>query len=338
MAKPGIQPIVTTITPLRISFLGGGTDLPSFYQNGSGAVVSTAINRYIYVTVKRHSRVFGENYRLNYSESEHAQDLDQIKNGIARECLRYVNAEPPIYISTIADLPAASGLGSSSSFAVGLLHALHLFKGEQVSAGQLAEEAAHIELNVLKRAMGRQDHYAAAFGGLNYIRFLPNDRVTLEPLWIPNDGMDQLFRHSLLFWTNQQRDAADILTEQRDNNSQLIEHLNAMREQAEQCRASLLQGFNPEELGALLHQGWQHKRRLSPRISNTAIDLWYRRALDAGAFGGKISGAGGGGFLYLLAPPQSHGAIRNALTGMEEVSLWHEARGTGVLSARGLQT
>ncbi len=337
MARRGIQPIVTTITPLRISFLGGGTDLPSFYGTEGGAVVSTAINRYIYVTVKRHSHVFGENYRLNYSISEHAQELDQIQNGIARECLRYIDATPPIYISTIADLPAASGLGSSSSFAVGLLNALHLFKGEEVSAGQLAEEAAHIELNVLKRAMGRQDHYAAAFGGLNHISFLPGDRVTIEPLWMPNDGIEALFRHSLLFWTNQQRDAGEILIEQRDNNADLADHLKEMRGQAHACRKALLAGFSPESFGQLLHEGWQLKRQLSSRISNASIDTWYELARKAGALGGKISGAGGGGFLYLVVPPERQDAVRAALHGMEEVSLGYEPRGTGILSSRGLE-
>lgn len=156
---------VTTITPQRISFVGGGTDLPSFYKNHNGEVISSAIDKYIYVTVKQHSPLFEEAYRLSYSKTEHVQSLDEIENSIARECLRLVSVEPPLYIATAADLPASSGLGSSSSFAVGLLHALHLLKGERVSAGQLAEEACHIEIDVLGNPIGKQDQYAAAFGG-----------------------------------------------------------------------------------------------------------------------------------------------------------------------------
>ncbi|MCX5713287.1 MAG: GHMP kinase, partial [Candidatus Omnitrophica bacterium] len=173
--------MITTRTPLRVSFAGGGTDLPSFYEKQYGAVLSSAINKYLYVTVKRHGKLFKENYRLNYSESENAQSLNEVKNAIARECIRFLKVEPPIYISTVADLPASSGLGSSSSFAVGLLNALHAFKGERPSAGHLAEEAACIEIEILKHPIGKQDHYAAAFGGINYICFLRDGGVSIEP-------------------------------------------------------------------------------------------------------------------------------------------------------------
>ena len=162
---------VTTITPQRLGFAGGGTDLPAFYRQHGGAVLSSAIDKYIYVTVKRHSPLFNENYRLSYSKTEHVNSLDEIENDIARECLRLVDVEPPLFIATASDLPVSSGLGSSSSFAVGLLYALHTLRGEDVSAGQLAEEACHVELNVLGHPIGKQDQYAAAFGGLNYISF-----------------------------------------------------------------------------------------------------------------------------------------------------------------------
>src|SRR5215204_4405554 len=163
--------VIVTRTPLRVSFAGGGTDLPEFYRFDDGAVFSTAIDKYVYVTVKRHSELFYEPIRINYSKTEQVNELSEIENGIARECLRLLEIEPPIYISTVADAPASSGLGGSSSFAVGLLNALHAYRGERVSAGQLADEACHIEIKVLGEPIGKQDQYAAAFGGLNFLRF-----------------------------------------------------------------------------------------------------------------------------------------------------------------------
>ena len=163
---------VTTITPQRISFAGGGTDFPDFYLKNGGAVVSATIDKFVYVTVKRHSELFREKYRLSYSQTEHVDEIDSIENDIARECLRFLNVDPPLFISTTSDLPVSSGLGSSSSFAVGLLLALHNLRGESVTAGQLAEEACHIEIEVLGKPIGKQDQYAAAFGGLNFYEFM----------------------------------------------------------------------------------------------------------------------------------------------------------------------
>src|SRR5918995_3919606 len=173
---------VLTRTPLRVSFAGGGTDLAAFYEMSEyGAVLSTAIDKYIYVTVKRHSDVFNEPIRVNYSRSEEVHRVEEIRNNIARECIRFLEIEPPIYISTVGDLPASTGLGGSSSFAVGLLNALHAFRGERTSAGQLAEEACHIEIDVLKQPIGKQDQYAAAFGGLNFFSFKRGGVVTVDP-------------------------------------------------------------------------------------------------------------------------------------------------------------
>src|ERR671919_1418509 len=184
---------IMTRTPLRVSFAGGGTDLADFYEREFGAVFSTAINKYIYVTVKRHGNVFNESIRLNYSKSEQVQKIDEIENDIARECLRFLEIEPPIYISTVADLPASTGLGGSSSFAVGLLNALHAFRGERVSAGQLAGEASHIEIDVLGHPIGKQDQYATAFGGLNLLCFKPGGGVTVEPHRLSNGAVHELF-------------------------------------------------------------------------------------------------------------------------------------------------
>ena len=324
---------VTTITPQRLSFAGGGTDLPDFYRQHGGAVVSTTIDKYIYVTVKRHSHLFNEAYRLSYSKTEHVDSLDEIENDVARECLRLVHVEPPLFIATAADLPASSGLGSSSSFAVGLLYALHTLRGEDVSVGQLAEEASHVEIEMLGRPIGKQDQYAAAFGGLNYITFNSNGRVHLDPLWLPNGGADALFSNSMLFWTGMQREAEGILHEQRAMISDTADTLVQMRDLAAQCRDALLvihedlRGF-----GAIVDSGWRAKRGLATKISSPQIDVCYARALAAGALGGKIAGAGGGGFLYLVVPPDAQASVRATLPDMVDVPVKYEPRGVRLLS------
>ena len=330
---PGPLRAVTTITPQRLSFAGGGTDLPDFYRVHGGAVLSSAIDKYIYVTVKRHSPLFSEAYRLSYSKTEHVNRLEDIENDVARECLRLVHVDPPLFIATASDLPALSGLGSSSSFAVGLLYALHTLRGEDVSAGQLAEEACHVEIEMLGRPIGKQDQYAAAFGGLNYITFQRDGRVHIDALWLSGDGVGALFRNSMLFWTGVQREAGDVLREQRDQIGATSDLLIRMREMASECRDVLLDNpDDPQRLGALLDAGWQAKRRLAGRISSPHIDACYARAVSAGATGGKITGAGGGGFLYLVVPTERHAAVRAALPDMVDVSVNHEPRGARVLS------
>lgn len=324
---------VTTITPQRLSFAGGGTDLPDFCRLHGGAVVSTTIDKYIYVTVKRHSHLFNETYRLSYSRTEHVNSLDEIENDVARECLRLVNVEPPLFIATAADLPASSGLGSSSSFAVGLLYALHALRGEDVSLGQLAEEASHVEIEMLKRPIGKQDQYAAAFGGLNYITFKANGRVDLDSLWLPNDGAAVLFSNSMLFWTGTQREAEDILHEQRSMIGDTTDTLMRMREMAAECRDALLTiSEDLRSFGAIVDAGWRAKRSLASKISSPQIDHCYARALEAGALGGKIAGAGGGGFLYLVVPLEFQARVRAKLPDMVDVPVKYEPRGVRLLS------
>ena len=323
--------LIVTRTPLRLSFAGGGTDLAEFYQRDFGAVLSTAINQYLYVTLKPHGRLFEEKYRLNYSETEQVDTLDSIKNDIARECLRLLPVDPPIYISTVSDVPSASGLGSSSSFAVGLLNALHALKGERVSAEQLAEEAAHVEIDILERPIGKQDHYAVAFGGINYICFLPDGRVTLEPQHLTEGYLDKLFNHVLMFSTGIWRDASSILEEQKRNTANSVDVLMAMRGHAQELRAILSDGFLPREFGAVMDTSWQLKRQLASGITSDRIDTWYQRATEAGAWGGKLCGAGGGGFLVFIADPERHEAVRRALSDLEELCVSYEAQGSRLL-------
>lgn len=323
---------VTTITPQRLSFAGGGTDLPEFFEQYGGAVVSSAIDKYIYVTVKRHSPLFDEAYRLSYSKTEHVNTLDEVENDVARECLRLVKVDPPLFIATASDLPVSTGLGSSSSFAVGLLYALHVMRGEDVSAGQLAEEACHVEIDVLGHPIGKQDQYAAAFGGLNYIAFQRDGRVHMDSVWVPGDGASAMFRHFMLFWTGVQRDARTVLMEQRDNIPTTSHTLIEMRDLAAQCRDLMLGDSDlPARLGALLNEGWRAKRSLASTITTTGIDSMYDHAIDAGAFGGKIAGAGGGGFLFLVVAPERQQQVRSAL-GVLDVPVGYEPRGARLLS------
>ena len=324
--------LVITRTPLRVSFAGGGTDLPDFYQNHYGAVLSTAINKYLYVTVKRHGDMFRK-YRLNYSETEEADSLDDIKNDIARECLRLVDVDASLYISTVADLPSYSGLGSSSSFAVGLLNALHALQDDRTSAVQLAEEAAHVEIEVLKHPIGKQDHYAAAFGGMNFFCFLPDGRVTVEPQQLTTANLDNLFDQILMFSTGMWRDANVVLEKQQRNIPSKVEDLLAMREYAEQVRDLMHNGFAPKDLGEVLDNNWHVKRNLATGITNDQIDEWYQLAMDAGASGGKLCGAGGGGFLLFIVTPEHRESVRTALADLKEVDVGFEGQGSRLLLA-----
>ena len=324
--------IVVTRTPLRVSFAGGGTDLADFYERDYGAVFSAAIDKYIYVTVKSHSKLFNEPIRINYSVTEMVENVGQIQNNIARESLRLLKIDPPIYISTVGDLPASTGLAGSSSFAVGLLNALHAYRGERVSPGQLAEEATHIEIEVLKEPIGKQDQYAAAFGGLNFFRFNPGGAVTVEPVRVSNVFLSDLFDHILMFWTGLQRDASSVLTEQRRNIPDKLAYLKKIRDHAHQLQTLAGSGrFDPVAFGRVLHESWQLKRQLASAISSPKIDEYYERALKAGAEGGKICGAGNGGFLLFIVKPEKQPAVRQALSQLLEVPIRYEVHGSRVL-------
>jgi len=323
--------MIATRTPLRVSLVGGGTDLPAFYEREPGAVLSTAINQYVWVTVKRHSELFFEPIRLNYKESEEVNHVEELRNDIARETMRYLEIEPPIYISTVGDVPASTGLGGSSAFCVGLLNALHTFKGERVSAGQLAEEACHIEMEVLGHPIGKQDQYAAAFGGLNVFRFRPGGSVSVEHQYVSSDKRAALFRSMLMFWTGHQRDANEVLEEQSANVGGELERMRRMRDQVDELQTLLRDGeLDVSAVGALLDEGWRMKRQLASHITNDRIDAWYERALAHGAYGGKLCGAGNGGFLLFLAPPERHAELRQVFAELVELPVSEEAHGSSI--------
>ncbi len=332
MVRNGGRPhYVTTCTPLRVSFAGGGTDMPDFADCDGGAVLSTAIDRHIYVTVKEHDPLFREGYRLSYSTTERVQNLDDIENDIIRESLRFLPVDPPLFISVIADLPTQSGLGSSSSFAVGLLNALHAYRGETASAGQLADEASHIEIDVLERPIGRQDHYAAAFGGFNFIQFLPDGRVNIEPLVAHDTELDRLFDRFAMFWTGIQRDAASVLTEQKANTDRNRKALCHLRDLAAELRSVVADGCDTESFGKLLDENWRIKRELASHITTPEIDEWYRRGIDAGAVGGKLCGAGAGGFLLFVVEPGKRDALRRGMGDLAEIAFGYESLGSRLL-------
>ena len=325
---------VTTITPQRISFAGGGTDLPSFYKDYEGGVISSAIDQYVYVTVKRHSSLFQEAYRLSYSKTEHAHKLDDIENCIARECLRLVHVEAPLYIATAADLPASSGLGSSSSFAVGLLHALHFLRGERVSAAQLAEEACEVEINILGNPIGKQDQYAAAFGGLNHITFKRNGRVEIDHLVLQGNLIDEIFENSLLIWTGIQRDASHVLSRQSKNLPKQLKQYKLLLEDSLNCKSMLLQPPADflRQLGELLEKTWRTKKQLEESISSSEIDMIHMKVKSLGGYGGKLSGAGGGGFFYEIIPRAIHAAVLDAFGPSKVLRVAYEPLGSRLLS------
>ena len=328
--------LIVTRTPLRISFAGGGTDLPGFYQQDFGAVFSTTISSYLYVTVKSHSPLFNEPIRLNYRRSEEVHTVDEIENDIARECLRFLEIEPPIYISTVADHPQSSGLGGSGAFAVGLLNALHSFRGERVSAAQLAEEACHIEIEVLGQPIGKQDQCAVAYGGLNFFRFGRTGNVSVESHRLSNGRVHELFDNLLLFWTGHQHDSSVILAEQEANMLDKMESLRQLRDHAHELHELMANGHvDLPRFGQILHEGWEVKRGLASTISTNEIDNWYRRGIEAGAEGGKLCGAGGGGCLLFVVKPEHQDSVRRALHELSEVPLSYEVHGSRVLLPTG---
>ena len=292
---------VLTLAPLRISFLGGGTDLPDFYNLHTGKVVSAAINKYVYVHVKRHDPLFQEKYRVSYSQIEYADNRNEIQNGIARSCLELLDIDEPLQISTSADIPASSGLGSSSSFAVALLLGLHELLGAHPSAAQLAEEAAHVEIAMLKAPIGKQDQYSAAFGGLNQYIFEKNERVTIKPLPLSDEIVKNFFGNSLLIWTEESRSASVVLKDQQQNKESNLMGLIELTKLVDRFTDVLLaKSLDSFQLGSLIKQGWDIKKKFSTLISTAQSEKIFALLESNDSLGYKLLGAGGGGFVYSI--------------------------------------
>jgi D-glycero-alpha-D-manno-heptose-7-phosphate kinase len=323
--------MIISKTPLRMSFVGGGSDLPVFYRKFGGAVVSTAIDKFVYVSV---NKKFDDRIRVSYSRTEEVASVEKIKHPLVREALKLLNIKGGIEITSIADIPAkGSGLGSSSSFTVGVLHALHAFANRYASAEQLARESCEIEIERCGEPIGKQDQFAAAFGGFNFIEFYPDDSVSVEPIICRHETMQELQDNTLVFYTGITRSASALLKTQRQvvaSEKAKQKVLCRMVEFARQLNAEL-QKNNVEAFGEIIHENWLLKRSLTPNVSNSVIDRWYERARKAGAVGGKLLGAGSGGFLMFYAPQQRHEAITRALKDLRPMRFRFEPQGSKII-------
>lgn len=320
--------MIITQTPFRISFAGGGTDLSSYYSDQFGAVFSATLNHHMYVTI--HSR-FESSFRISYSKTEFADSVGEIRHDLVRQALKQTDIQTPLEITTIADVPAGTGLGSSSTLTVGLLNALYAYAGKITSPEKLAREACDIEINQLKNPIGKQDQYAAAYGGLNYIKFHPDGSVLVEPVPCGNECLRKIQSHSLMVYTENSRDANQILSKQTKGTRSKMDVLTRMRDLAGDIREVVMDGCDVKSFGALLHQGWELKRSLGFGITNQQIDRWYEIARDAGAYGGKLLGAGGGGFIFFVAPPGKHAAILEALGNPKTLPVVFDTTGSRIV-------
>lgn len=315
-------------TPLRISLFGGGTDFPSFYMEEGGCVLSSAIDKYIFVTIKDR---FDDKLRIGYTETEMVDGVDQIHHELIRESLRLTGIASGVEITTMGDIPSqGSGLGSSSTVTVGALHAMHSYLGDLVSTEKLAREACTIEIETLKKPIGIQDQYIAAYGGFRLFDFLPNGEVKSEKISISPESQRALNDNFLLFFTGVTRHSSSILTEQTNNIKDRIVELREIKQMTYQARNDVEKG-NFGAVGKLLHQSWELKKRLAGTISNGYINEIYDRARSAGAIGGKITGAGGGGFLLLYVPYEHQNKVRSTLKDFQELPFRLESDGTKVI-------
>lgn len=322
--------MIISRTPLRVSFVGGGTDLEAFYGHEPGAVVSTAIRKYIYITV---NRKFDSRIRASYSVTEIVDTVDEVRHELIRECLRTLRLDGGIEITSISDIPSqGTGLGSSSSYTVGLLQALYAHRNQHVGAERLAREACEIEIGRCGKPIGKQDQYIAAFGGLQYIQFNPDGSVFVDPVLCSTATRRRLEDNLLLLYTGVTRSADPILADQRQNmaNARCRRTLRRLVQLAGEVRQALTAN-DLDAFGEILHESWAIKKTVANGVSNGSIDEMYERARSAGALGGKITGAGGGGFLLLYAPPERHGDIFRALPGLQPVALSLEPQGSKIV-------
>lgn len=315
-------------TPLRVSFFGGGTDFPSFYHEHGGCVLSTAIDKYIFVTIKRR---FDRMLRVGYTQTEMVDSLDDIKHELIREALRKAGIFQGVEVTTMGDIPSAgSGLGSSSTVTVGALHASYSMLGELVSVECLARQACEIEIDILGKPIGIQDQYIAAYGGLRFIEFSPDGKVTIQKIALGEELKRAMNDNMMLFYTGVARRSDTILSEQKANIGQREEVLCEMKQIAYTARNAMLAG-NIDSIGDLLDHSWCLKKQLASQISNGHFDDMYNSARRAGALGGKITGAGGGGFLLLYCPYTRQDAVRQALSGLQELPFQLESDGSKVI-------
>ena len=322
--------MIISRTPMRISFAGGGSDLAVYYRRGYGSVVSTAIDKYIYITV---NKKFDDLIRVSYSKTETVESVDKVEHNIIREALRIVGIDRCVEVVYMGDIPLGSagiGLGSSSSLAVGVLNALYAYKGQHISAEHLAQKACEIEIEILGNPIGKQDQYMTAYGGFNYIRFNRDESVFVDPIICNRETKEKLNKKLLLFYTGIERISSHILEEQRKNINDNSKYLDEVVKLSEIMRRCIIEN-DFGAVGELLHEGWKYKRKLANSISNSTIDEYYERARASGAVGGKIVGAGGGGFLLLYCEEEYQDKVGSALSDLREIPFCFEPQGSKII-------
>lgn len=324
--------MIITRTPLRISFFGGGTDYPVWYKKNGGVVLSATINKYCYINCRYLPPFFNYKYRIRYAEREETQDISEIKHSSVRECLKFINIEHGIEMVHTSDIPARSGVGSSSAFTVGFLNALYALKGRMITKRQLARDAINVEQNLIKENVGAQDQVAVTFGGLNKIEFGGEDEFYVHPITIPKEKIELFQSHLMLFFTGYSRNASDIAGEQIKKTPVLKSQLQELQGMVDKA-IDILNSSSSDilDFGKLLHESWQIKRSLTPMISTGEIDAIYEAARGAGSLGGKLLGAGGGGFILLFAEPAIQLKIKEKLKNILYVPFCFEKLGSQII-------
>jgi D-glycero-alpha-D-manno-heptose-7-phosphate kinase len=324
--------MIISKTPFRISFFGGGTDYPVWYRQHGGAVLSTTIDKYCYISCRVLPPFFDHKFRIVYSKAENTPDINSIQHPSVRETLKYLQIENGLEIHHDADLPARTGLGSSSAFTVGLLNALYALKGQITSHMQLAQEAIHIEQNLIKENVGSQDQSAAAFGGFNKFNFFKDDTINVTPITISAEKVKYLEKHFLFFFTGIKRMASDIAQEQINKTKDREKELQTIFQMVNES-LDIVQNLDSriKDFGKLLDEAWRIKRNLTTKISNPFIDNIYSTAIKAGALGGKLVGAGGGGFILFFVEPHLHNKVKEALKDLLHVPISFDRTGSQII-------
>ena len=321
---------IITRTPLRVSFFGGGTDIPKFYNKNYGEVLSTSINRYIYTSIKSHDDLFEEDYRLNYSITEHVNGIKNIKNSLIRSCLHHLDIKQKMHITISTDIPAFSGLGASSSIIVGLLKALHIFQNKKITKKELAEMASKIEIDLLNNPIGKQDQYAATFGSFRSYKFFKGDKVIIKKLKF--DYLKNIFNNSLFIWIGNFKESKKILGQQSKEIPNKIKYYKNLLNLVTFAKSLIKKKkFNLKSFGELLDKNWSLKKKLSKNITNLEIDKLYTKCLKMGAIGGKVLGAGSGGFLFIVIKKEKKKKLIQQLKSSKIYSFMNSSKGVETL-------
>ncbi|MBM4086769.1 MAG: kinase [Planctomycetes bacterium] len=323
--------MIISRTPFRISFFGGGTDYPAWYRQHGGAVLATTINKYCYLTCRYLPPFFEHRIRVVWSKTETCHSVDEITHPAVREVLRFLSIDRGIEVHHDGDLPARSGMGSSSAFTVGLLHALYALKGHIPSKRQLAEESIHVEQERLRETVGSQDQVLAAYGGFNHITFLKSGEFSVKPMTLSPERIHELNAHLMLFFTGIKRTASDVAGSYVNGIERRTQQLRTMKDMVDEGISILSSGERITRFGKLLHEAWQAKRSLSAKVSNADVEQIYRDARSAGAVGGKLIGAGGGGFMLLFVPPAKQAKVKDRLSKLIYVPVKFESSGSQII-------